>query len=123
MAIVLGNVPTVMVAITAWVAVSITETLPTPSTPDVLRTYANVPSGLNATDSGKGPTGTVSTTVLVAVEMIDTFPAGTAFVTYTKAPSGVTPTPMGFIPTGTAVTTVCVIVSITDTLFESAFAT
>src|SRR5215813_8677116 len=71
------------------------------------------------------PTGTVATTVLVAVSITDTVPKkqqGILFVTYAWVPSGVMATPKGS-RTGTVATTVLVAVSITDTPPEILFAT
>src|SRR6202041_817753 len=63
-------VPTVMVATTASVAVSITLTVPDMK----FATYAIVPSGVMATSVGRAPTVMVSTTALVAVSIALTVP-------------------------------------------------
>jgi hypothetical protein len=77
-----------------------------------------------ATASGRNVTGTVSTTVLLAVAITVTL-LEFKFVTYTCFPSGVTATPWGPIPAGTVATTVggLVAVSITETLLSPKFDT
>src|SRR6478672_8906561 len=77
----LGLAPTVMVATTALVAVSITETVPDPP----LVTYARVPSGLTATALGAAPTVMVVIRFLVATSITDTVPAP-LFATYARLP-------------------------------------
>jgi hypothetical protein len=58
-----GKDPTLSLATTVLVAVSITETVLS----SALATYAKVPSGVMATPVGSGLTRTVATTVLVVV--------------------------------------------------------
>ena len=77
----LGLAPTVMVATTALVAVSITETVPDP----LLVTYARVPSGLTATALGAAPTVMVVIRFLVARSITDTVPAP-LLATYARLP-------------------------------------
>src|SRR5436853_4742097 len=78
-------------------------------------TYTCDPSGVIATPMGRSPTGTVATTVFVAVAITDTV-LSAVFVAYTRDPSGVTATPWANCPTGTVATTVFVAMSRTDTL-------
>jgi hypothetical protein len=59
-------------------------------------------------------TGTVATTVLVVVSMIDRVLLA-ALATYTRRRSGVTASPHGLRPTGTTATVLFVPVSTTET--------
>src|SRR5262249_25544097 len=103
-------------------AVSITDTVPKRQQRVLFITYAWVPSGVMATPTGLIPTGTVATTVLVAVSITDTVKEN-SFATYAWVPSGVMATPRGNLPTGTVATTVLVAVSITNTVLEPKFVT
>src|SRR2546428_330413 len=85
-------------------------------------TYARAPSGVKATPAGMAPTGTVPTTVLVAVLMTETV-LSLKFVTYARAPSGETVTKAGTVPTNTVATTVLVAVLMTETVLEFSLAT
>src|SRR5438309_1146046 len=72
--------------------------------------------------TGPCPTGTVATTVFVAVPITD-MELSLLFATYTRDPSGLTATPRGLGPSGTMATTVFVAVAITDTVLLLMFAT
>lgn len=56
-----------IVDVTVLVAVSITETVPSP-----FETYALIPLGENAAEVGLSPTGKVEATVLVVVSITET---------------------------------------------------
>jgi hypothetical protein len=77
-----------------------------------------------ATATGPLPTGTVVTTVFVAVSIAETL-LEFKFVTYAKAPFGVIARLHGPAPNarGTVAVTVLVTVLITETLLELKFAT
>jgi hypothetical protein len=94
-----GELPTLTVATTVFVAVAITDTV----FETLFVTYAKAPFGVMATPCGSTPTATVATTVFVAVAITDTvfeeliLKVGglPPFVTYAKAPSGVMATLAG----------------------------
>src|SRR5256885_5265455 len=65
-----GAPPTVTVAVTLFVAVSITESVPSV----VFGTYKVLPSGLIAARTAPFPTVIVATIVFVAVLMVETVP-------------------------------------------------
>ncbi len=69
-AIPVGFCPTGIVAITVFVAASMTETVPPVASR--LVTYTRLPSGLTLTPKGAKPTGMVATMVLVLRSMTDT---------------------------------------------------
>src|SRR5580704_15811831 len=77
-------------------------------------------SGVTATPSGATPTGTVATTVLVAVSITRTL-SSLLSATYASVPSGVTATPSGPLPVATVRMTAFVAVSITLTLLLDPF--
>ncbi len=81
-----------------------------------------MPAGCTETARGPASTGTVATTMLVAVSITETV-SEEAFVTYARVPAGCTETPWGLLPTGTVATTMLVAVSITETLSEELFTT
>src|SRR5262249_15170675 len=114
-----GKCPTGTVATTVLVAVSITDTVPSPTMTGVV-TYAWVPSGVMATPSRNPPTGPVAATVWVAVSITETLLKTPGAATYAWVPSGVmaTPPPLKEKNTGTVATTVLVAVAITDTVSE-----
>ena len=113
-----------MVATTAFVAVSITDTVLLL----MFATYTRAPSGVTATPMGPSPTGTVATTVgtlapaaFVTQAITDTVLL-CSLVTYACDPSGLTATPWGSSPTaGTVATTVFVAMSRTDTSLLRSF--
>ena len=107
-----------IVAVTVFVAVSITDTVPEMK----LVTYARVPSGRNATPPGLLPTAIVAITAFVAVLVTDTV-FEPWLVTYARVPSGLTAAPFGLPPTVIVAVTVFDAVSITDTVFEPKFVT
>src|SRR5207245_830334 len=74
-------------ATTEFVAVSITPTLPTPST-EQFATYTRDPSGVTAMPRGLGRSATVATTEFVAVSITDTV-LRLICATYTCDPSEV----------------------------------
>ena len=84
--------------------------------------YAREQSGEKAIPNEPCPTGTVPTTVLVAVSMMATS-GEPGRATQTSLPSGVTRTSRDQTPTGTVATTVLVAVSITETVMLSSFTT
>ena len=77
----MGPCPTAIVAMTVSLAVSRTEIVPptvkpqVTSAPQPLATYTRVPSGSTAMPRGDAPTGTVVTTVFVAVSTTETVPS------------------------------------------------
>src|SRR6185436_19190860 len=105
-----GPLPTVTVATTPFVAVSITDT----DAESWLVTYTRVPAGFTATPNGPSCTGTVATTVRVAVSITDTL-SEPQLATYTRVPLGCTATPKGLLPTAIVLTTEMVPRSTTDT--------
>jgi hypothetical protein len=67
-----GLVPTMTVATTVLVAVSITEAVQGPNKQEAeFATYACFPSGVMAIPTGRLPTVTVATTVLLAVSITE----------------------------------------------------
>src|SRR5262249_30965801 len=109
-AILRGAFPTGMVAVTARVERSTTETSLDPS----LATHAVRPSGAMAIQCGSVPTGTVATTLLLAVSTMASSP-GPCTATSAQRPSGVDGERCGEAPTGTCATTLVVAVFSTCT--------
>ncbi len=77
-----GFACTVMVFVTTFVPVAITDTDADPE----LATYAVVPLGVTTMPCGEVPTGTVAMTAFVAVLMTETL-LDPAFATYTDFPA------------------------------------
>src|SRR5665647_97585 len=86
----LGWFPTLTVAVTLFVPVSITDTLLLLA----FVTYTFVPLELTAIPSGPSPTFTVAVTFFVVVLITETLSLP-EFATYTLLPSGLTTTPEG----------------------------
>ena len=84
--------------------------------PDPLSATKTVPfSGSKAMPSGPAWTGTLSRTLWVVPEMMDTF-ADPEFVTNTSSAAGSTATPNGLVPTGMTLVTEPFAAATTSTL-------
>src|SRR2546427_4436080 len=112
-----GVLPTATVAVTALVAVSITDT----SWSAALATKTRAPAGSTATPKGFRPTRTRPTRRWLAASRTDTTSSFT-FDTYALIPDGWMATAYGFCPAGTVTSTVLLAVPITDSVASAKFA-